>query len=98
MRYRVYRGIDSTYLTSVDSTAQLTLTNSGLSTGMTYFYRVSAVDSTGFEGVMSYAAIATMSQLPAIISFTPTRNALNVAKSTDITITFDKDIQSIDAY
>ncbi len=52
----------------------------GLSTGY-YFYHVSAVDSTGFEGSKSYAATALV--IPTIASFTPTYGSVG----TTVTIT-----------
>ncbi len=59
LRYRVYRGTDSTNVALVDSTTSTSFQNSGLSAGTRYFYRVRAVDSTGFEGAKSYAANVT---------------------------------------
>lgn len=70
MRYRIYRGTDSTTMSVVDSTTQTSFTNTGLLTGVTYYYRVSAVDSTGFEGVKSYAAKVTTVGLVAYYPFT----------------------------
>ncbi|TSA16360.1 hypothetical protein D4R75_13585, partial [bacterium] len=61
MRYKIYRGVDSTNVSLIDSTTSLLFSNTGLSPGTRYFYRVSAVDSTGFEGARSYAASATPS-------------------------------------
>ena len=59
LRYRIYRGVDSTSMTVIDSTLSSSYVNSGLSQG-TYFYRISAVDLTGFESWRSYAASATV--------------------------------------
>lgn len=57
LRYKIYRGTDSTNVTLIDSTSSATYANSsGIVAGTKYFYRVSAVDITGFEGAMSYAA------------------------------------------
>ncbi|MCX6132214.1 MAG: SUMF1/EgtB/PvdO family nonheme iron enzyme [Ignavibacteriales bacterium] len=59
MRYKIYRGADSTNVSLIDSTSTPSYANSGLKSGARYFYRVSAVDSTGFEGAKSHAAAAT---------------------------------------
>jgi hypothetical protein len=56
LRYRIYRGTDSTNVALLDSTTATSYLNLGLPIGRTYFYRVSAVDAVGFEGAMSYAA------------------------------------------
>ncbi|MCX6132220.1 MAG: FG-GAP-like repeat-containing protein [Ignavibacteriales bacterium] len=56
LRYRIYRGADSTTVTQIDSTSSVSWTNTGLTATSTYYYRISAVDITGFEGVRSYAA------------------------------------------
>lgn len=65
MRYKIYRGTDSTNVVFLDSTATLQYSNPGISTGILYFYRVSAVDATGFEGAKSYAAGAIAGSPPA---------------------------------
>ncbi|TSA21922.1 hypothetical protein D4R75_05630, partial [bacterium] len=59
MRYKIYRGTDSTNVVLIDSTTSLQFSNAGLSSGTTFFYRVSAVDSTGFEGAKSSASGVT---------------------------------------
>jgi formylglycine-generating enzyme required for sulfatase activity len=59
MKYYIYRGLDSTSQSLIDSTAQTTYTNIGLASGIKVFYRISAVDSTVFEGVKSFAVSAT---------------------------------------
>jgi len=58
MRYKIYRGADSTNVTLIDSTTATSYQNAGLSPATTYYFRISAVDSTGFEGAKSYAASA----------------------------------------
>ena len=86
MRYKIYRGTDSTSQLLIDSTTQLLYTNSGLSAGTIYSYRVSAVDSTGFEGAKSYAVSATTAATPSpptITSFSPTSGPIG----TTVTIT-----------
>ncbi|OGU27792.1 MAG: hypothetical protein A2X66_07410 [Ignavibacteria bacterium GWA2_54_16] len=61
LRYKIYRGADSTSVSLIDSTTSLIYSSVGLISGAKYFYRVSAVDSTGFEGAKSYAASALIS-------------------------------------
>ncbi|HWP81242.1 MAG TPA: FG-GAP-like repeat-containing protein [Bacteroidota bacterium] len=58
LRYRIYRGLDSTSMSQVDSTTLTSYTNTGLTAGTRYFYRVTAVDSTGFESIKSFATSA----------------------------------------
>ena len=58
LRYKIYRGADSTKVSLIDSATSLLYSNTGLTPGTRYFYRVSAVDSTGFEGASSYAVSA----------------------------------------
>ncbi|MFH0991063.1 MAG: FG-GAP-like repeat-containing protein [bacterium] len=85
MRYKIYSGNDSLNVWLIDSTTNTNFTNSGLAQGTRYFYRVSAVDSTGFEGVKSYAVsaipqtgvsapTATTSAASAIASMSATLN------------------------
>jgi fibronectin type 3 domain-containing protein len=59
MYYKVYRGADSTSTTVIDSTSNLLYANTGLPVGEIFFYRVSTVDSTGFESPKSYAVSAS---------------------------------------
>jgi fibronectin type 3 domain-containing protein len=65
MRYRVYRGLDSTNVLLMDSTANTTYQNTGLTAATKYFYRVGAVDSTGFESARSGVAIAATGAVSA---------------------------------
>jgi hypothetical protein len=51
MRYRIYRGLDSINVILIDST----LTNFKVNVTTLYYYRISSVDSTGFEGAKSFA-------------------------------------------
>jgi fibronectin type 3 domain-containing protein len=73
MRYKVYRGADSTNIAIVDSTVATNYANLGLLPATTYFYRVSAVDSTGFEGAKSYAVRV---QTPAVNVPSPPLNVV----------------------
>lgn len=78
MRYRIYRGIDSTKVSQIDSTRSTSYTNTGLAAGTKYFYRVSAVDSSGFESAESYAASAATLAVPAPPSLSsPANGATN---------------------
>ena len=70
MRYKIYCGIDSTNVSLVDSTTATSITNS-VSVNGTYYYRISAVDSTGFEGAKSIAASATMANAEKILRLAP---------------------------
>jgi fibronectin type 3 domain-containing protein len=55
LRYRVYRGLDSTTMTKIDSLTGTSYADNGLLGPAVYFYRLSAVDSTGFESNRSFA-------------------------------------------
>ena len=69
LRYKIYRGTDSATVEILDSTSSTSYLNSNLSPGTKYFYRVSAVDSTGFEGAKSYSAAAiTAPPAPTLLS------------------------------
>jgi hypothetical protein len=65
MIYRVYRGADSTSMVAIDSTASTQYSDSGLLSGHSYFYRISAVDSSGFEGARSTAVRVSIAPNPA---------------------------------
>lgn len=52
--YSIYRGTDSTNLTYINNTSATNFTDY-LGIGGSYFYRVSAIDITGFESQKSYA-------------------------------------------
>jgi fibronectin type 3 domain-containing protein len=95
IRYRIYRDTIPNPTTKVDSTTggitDTTKTFTGLTNGKRYYFRVTSVDSVGNESGYSNEVSATPG-LPSIISFTPTRNALNVPKDTIITVTFNRDI------
>ncbi len=91
MRYKIYRGKDSTSLVLIDSTTHLSYNNSGLALG-TYYYRASAVDSTGFEGAKSFAAQATVvttNSPPA-----PPQNLAATAGNAQVTLRWNKNTES----
>jgi fibronectin type 3 domain-containing protein len=73
LRYRIYRGFDSTNVAIIDSTKSTLYLNVGLAKGTRYFYRISAIDSTGFEGAKSYAATirTSASQIAAALDSIP---------------------------
>ena len=54
MRYRIYHGADSVNVAIIDSTSSTNYIHANLPPGF-HYYRVSAVDSTGFEGAKSFA-------------------------------------------
>ena len=55
LRYRIYRGLDSSAVVLVDSSDGVVYSDTSLPSNKQYFYRVSSVDSSGFEGVQSFA-------------------------------------------
>ena len=65
LRYRVYRGMDSTDMALHDSTGSTSYADLSLTDGLTYFYRISALDSTGFEGETSAARAITFNAPPS---------------------------------
>jgi len=86
MRYKIYRGSDSTTVTLIDSSATTNRSNTVPSVG-TYYYRVTAVDSTGFEGAKSYAAVARVgvTSLQAPVLAGPANGSAGVSTSTTLT-------------
>jgi hypothetical protein len=58
MEYTIYRGADSTSMTQISTTTNLSYADSGLPISTTFYYRISAVDSTGVESVPSFAVSA----------------------------------------
>ncbi len=55
LTYKIYRGADSVNVALIDSTTLTSYSDSSVTSGTTYFYRVAALDSTGFEGAKSLA-------------------------------------------
>ena len=92
MQYRIYRDIDSTGATLRDSTTSTSYTNSGLTPGTLYYFRVSAVDSTGFEGSRSYAVGCVAGDVTAPAS--PQSLVVTDSSSTTLTIKWRKNTES----
>ncbi len=57
LRYKIYKGTDSTNVILIDSTNSTSYIDTNITKAPTYYYKVSPVDSSGFESSMSYAAI-----------------------------------------
>ena len=74
MRYKIYRGSDSVNISLIDSTSTTAYANSGLLVGIRYFYRISAVDTTGFESAKSFASSAVPAGLVAWYPFNGNAN------------------------
>lgn len=55
LKYRIYRGYDSTNFVLIDSSDSPNWTDTHAAASTRYFYRISAVDSTGFESAQSDA-------------------------------------------
>jgi hypothetical protein len=81
LRYRIYRAADSTNVSLIDSTASTSFSDSKVTAGTRYFYRIGAVDISGFEGVRSYAATALAVSAPTAAS-----NAATSVAATTVTI------------
>ncbi|MBD3169487.1 MAG: hypothetical protein GF307_08390 [candidate division Zixibacteria bacterium] len=82
-RYRIYRSdsTDSDFEVA-DSTNTRTYTDTGLANGITYFYQISSVDSSGFEGYLS----ETVSAMPEIYAIIINDN-LNTTSQLDVELT-----------
>ncbi len=52
-QYRIYRGNDSTALSLIGTTSATTYSDQGLRIGPTYYFRITTIDSTGFESMPS---------------------------------------------
>lgn len=86
LKYRIYAGATSGGESLVDSTSAVvtdtTRTISGLTNGATYYFRVTAMDSTRLESTYSNEVIVQLN-IPIVTSFTPTSGT----SGTSVTIT-----------
>lgn len=71
LRYRVYRGTDSTTVALLDSAAGTSYTDAQPPGASLVYYRVTAVDSTGFEGRPGAAAGVLTPPAPPVLSAPP---------------------------
>jgi hypothetical protein len=68
LRYKIYRGLDSVNVSVIDSSIFNKYNDSNIVSSTKYYYRISAVDSTGFEGAMSNTInITASSNTPATV-------------------------------
>ncbi|MCX6132229.1 MAG: T9SS type A sorting domain-containing protein [Ignavibacteriales bacterium] len=76
LRYRIYRGIDSSTVSLIDSTSSTGYLNSSVVFGVKYYYRVASVDLSGFEGAKSYSASAmvVVPPPPALVAIVSPKN------------------------
>ncbi|MFZ4622115.1 MAG: fibronectin type III domain-containing protein, partial [Bacteroidota bacterium] len=90
-RYYIYRGTDSTSMTAIDSTVNLNYSDAGLASSTEYFYRITAKDSSGFEGARSFAAAAVTADMdpPAI-----PQNLLSAAGDGAVTLHWNPNTES----
>jgi hypothetical protein len=96
--YRVYRHTSSFTAPGTGTLVQTTLpgqtafTNTGLTQGTTYFYRLLAVDSqgnvSGQSNEQSYLPVDTTP--PTVSSANPTSGATGIAFSTSVSVTFSE--------
>jgi hypothetical protein len=71
LRYRIYRGSDSSNVSIIDSTRATTYADVSATPGTRFCYRVGAVDSSSFEGVRSFAASGTANSMPGLVAYYP---------------------------
>jgi hypothetical protein len=81
LKYRIYRGKDSIDVAILDSTRAPSYTDINLTDGVTYFYRIAAVDTTGFEGAPSVADSLTFHALPGKVLLIFPANGSTVVSS-----------------
>jgi fibronectin type 3 domain-containing protein len=94
-KYRIYRDTASPASILIDSVVASSppdtfYTDSSLTNGLEYFYRVTAVDSAGNES--GYSSEVSETPNPFIVATSPGQNALNVPQDTTIFVTFGRDI------
>jgi photosystem II stability/assembly factor-like uncharacterized protein/fibronectin type 3 domain-containing protein/sugar lactone lactonase YvrE len=96
MRYRVYRGSDSTAMAPIDSVSDAITeyTDTTAVNGAVYYYRVAPVDVSGFEGRPTAALIGTPLPLPALVSSSPSRNAQQAPPLNLLRLSFNTDLDT----
>ncbi|MCU0452203.1 MAG: FG-GAP-like repeat-containing protein [Bacteroidetes bacterium] len=96
MRYRVYRGSDSTAMAPIDSVSNsiTEYTDTTAVNGALYYYRIAPVDVSGFEGRPTTAMRGTPLPLPALLSSSPTRNAQFASSSNVVRLSFNTDLDT----
>lgn len=88
LQYKIYRktgliGLYSLINTTTGGVTDTTFTNSGLTNGQLYYYRITATDSTGLESGFSNVVNATPNNPPTITSISPAAGPVG----TTVTIT-----------
>lgn len=93
--YRVYRGQDSIAMVLIDSSAVPDFVDSSVHPDSTYFYRVSAIDSSGFESGRS-TALSIEAAPPAPILVSPVNAA--IVRGLDTTLVWRHSSPSVSGY
>jgi fibronectin type 3 domain-containing protein len=88
INYRVYRGTSSSLILFLSNTTSTTLTDTDLSDGQTYYYRVSAVNKIG-EGPSCDVFYGTLASAPG-----PLVNLQTVASNSTVTLTWTAPIDN----
>ena len=97
MRYRIYGGLSTAPTAKMDSTSNpgdSTRTLTGMTPGTKYYFRMTAVDSTGLESDYSNEVNCIQLPLVQIYSVTPVPNQNIVAANTTITVKFAFDVNT----
>ena len=95
-KYNIYWGTSAnpaTLLTGVNK-LDTTYTHTGLTNGIIYYYRITAVDDDGNESGYSNEVSAEPLSAIQVVSTNPNKNSIAVTDSSQIEITFDETLQS----